>query len=76
MQRAVADPPRASAPPRTIGAVGRGGGSILVVVAGLHGNEPAGVRAAERGFHLAASAIRNLRGQSRRFLEASHSPKS
>lgn len=33
---------------RTIGEYGRTGGPLLVVVGGLHGNEPAGVVAAER----------------------------
>jgi len=38
----------AVAMPRVLGRVGRSGGPTLVVTAGIHGNEPAGVRAAQR----------------------------
>lgn len=44
----ASDPVRAPGPPRVLGDLGDGGsGPTLVVVAGLHGNEPAGVRALE-----------------------------
>jgi len=38
----------AVAMPRVLGRAGRSGGPTLVVTAGIHGNEPAGVRSAER----------------------------
>jgi len=47
--------------PRVIGAAGPLGGALLVVVAGLHGNEPAGILACQRV--LVAIASMPLRGR-------------
>lgn len=51
-------------PPRVLGREGtRGPGPTLVVIAGLHGNEPAGVQASRRVLRAVQSRERGFRGR-------------
>ncbi len=51
-------------PPRVLGRLGRADrGPLLLCVAGLHGNEPSGVRALERVFSRLSEAREELAGQ-------------
>ncbi|MFN9706664.1 MAG: succinylglutamate desuccinylase/aspartoacylase family protein, partial [Planctomycetota bacterium] len=60
----AAPPPAAQAPPRELGRHDRGvPGPTLLVLAGVHGNEPAGVAAAQRVLAELARRDAPIRGR-------------
>jgi succinylglutamate desuccinylase len=65
LQSALRNPSRAAeaAPERVLGRHGSAGGPVLVITAGIHGNEPAGVAAVRRVMSVLETSGLKLRGE-------------